>query len=39
MVGNSSQNLPLQGTFSLTGEKRLVGQRTHYFCGVEVVPA
>ena len=36
MVGNSSQNLPLQGSFTLAGAKRVIGQRTQYFCGVEV---
>jgi beta-glucosidase len=36
MVGNSSQNLPLQGAFVLVGGKRFLGQRTQYFCGVEV---
>jgi beta-glucosidase len=39
MVGNSAQNLPLQGSFVVAGDKRTVGQRTAYFCGVEVAPA
>ena len=39
MVGNSSQNLPMCGTFALAGTKRVVGQRTHFFCSVEVMPA
>lgn len=36
MIGDSSQNLPLHGTWSLVGSKRLLGQRTHYFCSAEV---
>ena len=36
MVGDSSAHLPLTATFTITGDKRIVGQRTHYFCGVEV---
>ncbi len=36
MVGNSSQNLPLQASFTLAGAKRAIGQRTQYFCEVEV---
>ena len=39
MVGNSAQNLPLHGSFVLAGDKCVVGQRTHYFCTVEVMPA
>jgi beta-glucosidase len=39
MVGNSAQNLPLQGSFAVAGDKRTVGQRTAYFCEVEVAPA
>jgi hypothetical protein len=39
MVGKSSQNLPLQGSFELIGEKCVVRQRTHYFCGVDVSAA
>jgi beta-glucosidase len=38
MVGNSSQHLPLQGAFVLAGGKRVLGGRTHYFCGVEITP-
>lgn len=39
MVGNSSQHLPLSGAFAVTGDKRIVGQRKHYFCQTEVESA
>jgi hypothetical protein len=39
MVGNSSQNLPLQGLYTLAGAKQVLGQRSHYLCAVEVTPA
>jgi len=38
MVGNSSVNLPLTGAFTIGGAKRVVGQRTRYFCTVEAAP-
>ncbi len=39
MVGNSSRNLPLRGVCTLSGEKRVLGARSHYTCAVEVTPA
>lgn len=38
MVGNSSQNLPLRGAFTLTGPPRHLDRRTQYVCPVEVTP-
>jgi beta-glucosidase len=37
MVGNSSQNLPVRGVCTLAGATRVLDQRTHYVCAVEVI--
>lgn len=39
MVGASSAHLPLTATFAITGARRIVGQRSHYFCAVDVKSA
>ncbi len=39
MVGNSSQHLPVRDVCTLSGATRVLGQRTHYACQVEVTPA
>ena len=35
-VGNSAQHLPTRGSFTLTGPKRLLRQRSAFFCDVDV---